>query len=104
MSKTFFFLFFVAHHFVFWAEVLNAPNYLCKEFNNMIKRGQLPSGAKIGGLIEIHGDGGKGGNWTEGCVALKNSDMDVLYKFVESGTPVTIIGSTLPLDQYVSSR
>ena len=60
--------------------------------------------ASIGDLIEIHGDGGKGGNWTQGCVALKNSDMDILFKYVSKGTPVTIIGSTLTLEEFFSSR
>ncbi|MBN1478794.1 hypothetical protein JXA70_00830 [candidate division KSB1 bacterium] len=28
--------------------------------------------APIGGLIEIHGEGGKGVNWTKGCNVKKN--------------------------------
>ena len=87
------------------ALLLNYPN---KEdvdvFNSRIKSGAIPSGAKIGGMIEIHGDGGKGANWTEGCVALRNSDMDVVFKHVANGTPVTIVGSTLTLNEYLSTR
>ena len=54
---------------------------------------------RIGGLIEIHGEGGKGADWTEGCVALKNSDMDKLFASVEMGTPVVIVGSIKKLNE-----
>jgi len=64
-----------------------------KRFNKAIASGTIPAGSKIGGLIEIHGHGGKGTDWTEGCVALTDSDMDKLYKMVRVGTAVTIIGS-----------
>jgi hypothetical protein len=55
-------------------------------------RGEISSRARIGGLIEIHGEGGQGGDWTEGCVALSNEEMDKLVKRVKVGTPVTIVG------------
>ena len=87
------------------ALMINYPNKEdVEEFNSRIKRGQIPADAGIGDLIEIHGDGGKGGNWTQGCVALKNSDMDLLFKYVSTGTPVTIIGSTSTLEEFLSSR
>jgi len=87
------------------ALMINYPNKLdVEEFNTRIKRGQIPADSRIGDLIEIHGDGGKGGNWTQGCVALKNSDMDQLFKYVSIGTPVTIIGSTSTLEEFLSSR
>jgi hypothetical protein len=87
------------------ALLINYPNKVdVQEFNERIRNGQLRADASIGDLIEIHGDGGKGGNWTQGCVALKNSDMDVLYKYVSKGTPVTIIGSTLTLEEFFKSR
>jgi hypothetical protein len=50
------------------------------------------AGRSIGGLIEIHGRGGKGSNWTDGCVALADEDMDRLFAAVAPGTPVTIVG------------
>ena len=56
------------------------------------RREEIPPGARIGGLIEIHGDGGRGQNWTEGCVALSNRDLDDLYPRVGVGTRVTIVG------------
>jgi hypothetical protein len=87
------------------ALMINYPNKVdVQEFNERIRNGQLPADASIGDLIEIHGDGGKGGNWTQGCIALKNSDMDQLFKYVSKGTPVTIIGSTLTLEEFFSSR
>ncbi|HUK14135.1 MAG TPA: L,D-transpeptidase [Thermoanaerobaculaceae bacterium] len=56
-------------------------------------RGQVSSRAAIGGLIEIHGDGGEGRDWTDGCVALTNADMERLFARVGVGTPVTIVGT-----------
>jgi murein L,D-transpeptidase YafK len=63
-----------------------------KRFAAAKRRGEIPRGAAIGGLIEIHGDGGRGQNWTEGCVALANPDMDDLFARVPVGTRVTIVG------------
>lgn len=60
------------------------------------RNGELPPGAGIGGLIEIHGEGGRGRDWTRGCVALSNADIDDLFDRVGVGTPVTIVGSDEP--------
>lgn len=60
-------------------------------------RGYLPGSAKIGGMIEIHGNGGKGIDWTEGCIALTDREMDSIFKIVKIGTPVTIVGSMYDL-------
>ena len=57
------------------------------------RRGQISARAGIGSLIEIHGDGGEGRDWTNGCVALANEDMDRLFRHVRVGTPVTIVGT-----------
>lgn len=54
---------------------------------------RIPRSLGIGGLIEIHGEGGRGQDWTTGCVALSNANIDELYRQAEVGTPVTIIGS-----------
>jgi hypothetical protein len=76
------------------ALLLNYPNEEdLRSFRSARKRGALPAGAGIGGLIEIHGSGGRGEDWTMGCVALDNGDMDRLFARVGVGTPVTIIGS-----------
>jgi L,D-peptidoglycan transpeptidase YkuD (ErfK/YbiS/YcfS/YnhG family) len=74
-----------------------------KRFKSAIDSGKLPRNTHIGGLIEIHGHGGKGADWTEGCVALIDSDMDKLYKLVSVGTPVTIIGSIATLDSILNN-
>jgi len=58
--------------------------------------GRLAASARIGGLIEVHGDGGRGLDWTRGCVALANGDLDRLFARVEVGTPVTIVGASRP--------
>ena len=63
------------------------------EFARARRSGQLPAGARIGGLIEIHGGGGRNQDWTEGCVALANEDMDRVFERAGVGTPVTIVGS-----------
>ena len=68
-------------------------------FEKDIRKGSLQRSARIGGLIEIHGDGGKGKDWTEGCVALSNKDIDKLYAMVNTGTTVTIVGSLIPLKE-----
>lgn len=81
------------------ALLLNYPNDEDrKRFAHDKKKGLIASGAGIGGLIEIHGMGGKGVDWTDGCVALRNSDMDALYRLVGTGTPVVIVGSLKPLN------
>lgn len=71
-------------------------------FKAEIMNGSLPPSAKIGDLIEIHGDGGRGIDWTEGCVALTNREMDLVYRIVKVGTPVTIVGSMVDLDNVVN--
>ncbi len=55
--------------------------------------------SSIGNLIEIHGGGGKQGDWTDGCVALTNSDMDVLFRYASVGMPITIVGSLRSLNE-----
>ena len=84
------------------ALLLDYPNDEDKvKFRSEIEHGSLPESAKIGGLIEIHGNGGKGIDWTEGCIALTDSEMDVIFKIVKVGTPVTIIGSMVDLKDVV---
>lgn len=63
------------------------------EFSHARRTGDLPGGSRIGGLIEIHGSGGRGNDWTNGCVAVTNAEMDEIFPRVTVGTPVTIIGS-----------
>lgn len=75
------------------AALLNYPNQADRSrFVKAKRNGQIPRGARIGGLIEIHGEGGRGNNWTAGCVSLANGDMDRLMSRLRVGTPVTIVG------------
>ncbi|HEX7486040.1 MAG TPA: L,D-transpeptidase [Vicinamibacterales bacterium] len=76
------------------ALLLDYPNAADRvEFSRARRNGDLPPSAGIGGAIEIHGEGGRGRDWTLGCVAVKNTDMDDLFARVGVGTPVTIVGS-----------
>lgn len=48
-----------------------------------------PWNTVLGGQIFIHA-GGAHKDWTEGCVALYNSDMEELFQIAAVGTPVSI--------------
>jgi hypothetical protein len=63
------------------------------EFKRARRNGNVPATARIGGLIEIHGGGGRSQDWTSGCVAVANDDMDDLFDRAGVGTRVTIVGS-----------
>ncbi len=67
------------------------------KFNERKAKGLIPKGAKIGGGIAIHGTWPHDDiavdlyqNWTNGCIALKNEDVDELFDLVTIGTQVTI--------------
>ncbi|MDD3019977.1 MAG: L,D-transpeptidase family protein [Alphaproteobacteria bacterium] len=55
-------------------------------------------GVPPGGYVGIHGDrGGMAGffqrydkNWTDGCLAIRNKDIEEVYSLVEVGTPILI--------------
>jgi len=75
------------------ALVLNYPNEADRKRLAQAKsKGQASHGLGLGSLIEIHGEGGRGQDWTYGCVALSNRDLDDLFSRVSVGTPVTIVG------------
>jgi len=75
------------------ALVLNYPNAADrKRLAHAKTNGQASRGLGLGSLIEIHGEGGRGQDWTYGCVALSNNDLDDLFTRVSVGTPVTIVG------------
>jgi hypothetical protein len=74
------------------ALLINYPNDRDRrQFASARKKGLIPKGAGIGGLIEIHG-GGKN-SMTYGCIALANNQMEELFNMVGVGTPVTIVGA-----------
>jgi lipoprotein-anchoring transpeptidase ErfK/SrfK len=68
-----------------------------ERFNERKRRGEIPSSARVGAGIGIHGvwphedfviDRYK--NWTNGCISLKNGDVEDLYSYIPIGTPITI--------------
>lgn len=81
------------------ALLINYPNEQDKaRYNDNLRNGLIPHRG-IGNLIEIHGGGGKGVNWTDGCIALTNEEMDLIYSVLPNGTPVTIVGSLRKLNE-----
>lgn len=76
------------------ALLIDYPNAAdVREFEAARSAGRVAPRSTPGGLIEIHGHGGKGEIWTSGCVALTNAAVDDLFRRVGVGTPVTIIGT-----------
>jgi hypothetical protein len=74
------------------ALMINYPNERDRQlFADNKSRGVISRRARIGGLIEIHGGGGRDDDWTDGCVALTDREMDELMKYATVGTPVTIV-------------
>jgi L,D-peptidoglycan transpeptidase YkuD (ErfK/YbiS/YcfS/YnhG family) len=83
---------------------LDYPNARDRErFKAEISKGSLPASAKIGSGIEIHGGGGKGVDWTEGCIALTDSEIDLVFNIIKVGTSVTIVGSTKDITQILDN-
>jgi hypothetical protein len=77
------------------ALLINYPNDEDKaRFQSLKRSGAIPERARIGNYIEIHGRGGQGNDWTDGCVALLDEDMRDLYRYAYTGMPVTIVGTS----------
>lgn len=75
------------------AFLLNYPNRQDKKrFEKARRAGEISNKSHPGGLIEIHGEGGRNLDWTQGCVALANQEIDELASLVRVGTPVAIVG------------
>ena len=49
-----------------------------------------PQQTSLGGLIEIHGQGGKS-DWTLGCIAIDNTAIDKLWRTLDVGDSVVIL-------------
>ncbi len=67
------------------------------KFNQRKAQGLIPKNASIGGGIALHGTWPNDNivvddftNWTNGCIALKNEDLDEVEAFLPVGTQVTI--------------
>jgi len=61
------------------------------------QHGQIPPNAKLGGGIGIHGVWphedytiDQYQNWTEGCISMKNKDVEELYNIIPVGTKIYI--------------
>lgn len=57
-------------------------------------------GQRPGGLVMIHGQspsagtgyyGSRSWDWTEGCIAVSNADMDQIWAATSEGTPIEIL-------------
>jgi murein L,D-transpeptidase YafK len=62
------------------------------------ERHQPPWDTGLGGAVGIHGRTGENlsafssrQNWTDGCIALANADVDELFSVLSLGTPVKIL-------------
>lgn len=49
-----------------------------------------PQNTPLGGEIEVYGNG-SGEDWTSGCVALEDKDVDVLWSAIGAGDSIVII-------------
>ncbi len=70
-----------------------------KEFEDAKRAGLLDANDTIGGGVQIHGGGGRGYDFTAGCIGLKNSDLERLMDHARQGkitvgTPVVIVTAT----------
>jgi hypothetical protein len=77
---------------------VNYPNALDRQrYADALRDGRLPfmdgRTPSIGGEIQIHG-GGIGNNWTWGCIAMRNEDIDEILAChaVRVGTQVDMVG------------
>lgn len=68
-----------------------------KHFNELKAKGSIPASAQIGKSVGIHGiwPGGDdmidmGIGWTDGCIAIKNKDIEELFAVVGVGTKVIV--------------
>ncbi len=78
-----------------WLDYPNADSW--GEHWQAKRKGEISLLATIGGQIGIHGVPPgqdnlieEGDNWTWGCVSLRNTDVEEIYKVVEVGTKVEI--------------
>lgn len=68
-----------------------------QKFTERKQEGIIPGSAKIGGGIGIHGTWphedfqvDRYRNWTDGCISMRNKDVEELYNMVPVGTQVMI--------------
>jgi len=75
--------------------LIDPPTY--DEITSAIRRGQLPpQNTPLGGYLGIHGLGRADPkihaamNWTQGCIALTNAQIDELARWIEVGMRVVV--------------
>jgi murein L,D-transpeptidase YafK len=68
-----------------------------RKFEERKKAGKIPTKARIGNGIAIHGTRPESEwtvdnfvNWTDGCISVKYTEMKELYALIPQGTPVTV--------------
>jgi murein L,D-transpeptidase YafK len=84
------------HKFI-WVDYPNAESW--RRYKERSVQGLIPTGKDIGGEIGIHGvpDGmdhwiDAGVDWTWGCIALRNADVDEIYPYIlAEKTPLEIV-------------
>ncbi len=73
------------------ARRMNAPAELIACIRERAARGERPPwGSFLGGEIYIHG-GGTASDWTAGCVALDDGDMQALYVAAPLGAAIQLL-------------
>lgn len=83
------------HKFI-WIDYPNAESW--RRYRERKAAGLIPAGKDIGGEIGIHGvpDGmdhwiDAGADWTWGCIALRNADVDEIYPYIKPNRTVITI-------------
>jgi murein L,D-transpeptidase YafK len=83
------------HKFI-WVDYPNAESW--RRYRERKAQGLIPPGKDIGGEIGIHGvpDGmdlwiEQGQDWTWGCIALRNADVDEIYPYIKAEKTVMVI-------------
>jgi murein L,D-transpeptidase YafK len=74
-------------HVFIWIDYPNAESW--RRFKQRKADGEIPANADIGGEVGIHGvpEGmdrwiEQGVDWTWGCIALRNADVDEIYPYI----------------------
>ncbi len=75
-------------HVFIWIDYPNEESR--RRFQERKRTGEIPANADIGGEVGIHGvpEGkdawiGNGQDWTWGCIALTNADVDEIYPYIQ---------------------
>jgi murein L,D-transpeptidase YafK len=68
-----------------------------RRYRRLRKLGKVPRGRGIGSAVGIHGEKRGFGwlphkliNWTDGCIAVDDDEIEELYRAVKPGAPVVI--------------